>query len=330
MTPRPALLAPVFLSIVVCTYNRCESLKDTLRSVAQQVLPAGVGLEVVVIDNNSTDGTKAAVEQFAKSAPFPVRYVLEKSQGIGYARNRGLMTAQGDYILFMDDDAVAESEWAASVYRCFEETQADIVGGKIIPLWTTARPEWLTNDLLGPMPRVDYGPERKKLGEGAVFLTTNCSLRRSKIAKLGMFDVTLGRKGNRWIGGEDWELCWRWEKQGAAIYYEPSAVVRHKVGAERVTPEFYRKWFVDIGYTQAHQTDWKWHHALSIIPAWRWGKLIEAGICYAKARRAGNENRLLQAELWWRFQTSFLKERAAHWRGRLRGADTPACPFSKA
>ena len=319
------------ISIVVCTYNRCESLKDTLRSLAKQVLPAGLALEVVVIDNNSADRTKAVVEEFSREAVFPLRYVVEKNQGIGYARNRGLLSAQGEFVLFIDDDAVAEPDWLASIARCFQETGADMVGGKVVPLWLTPKPAWLSNDLLGPMPRVDYGDKRKNLGAGsAAFLTTNCGLRRSKLDRFGIFDVTLGRKGNRWIGGEDFELCERWAKQGAVIFYEPAAVVRHKVGAERVTPEFYKKWFVDIGYTQAHQMDWKWHHAVSIIPAWRWKKLAEAGLRYLRSRKQADEAARLQAELWWRFQTSFLKERAAHWAGRLRGAASPSCPFSKA
>ncbi|MCM8812087.1 MAG: glycosyltransferase [Candidatus Omnitrophica bacterium] len=319
------------ISIVVCTYNRCESLRDTLRSLLWQEASAGILGEVIVVDNNSVDQTREVVEEFARQGGFPVRYVLERSQGIAYARNRGLLAAREEIVLFMDDDAVAEPGWMGAVARCFQETGADMVGGKVIPMWLTPRPEWLSNDLLGPMPRVDYGSQRKRLGpDNAAFLTTNCALRRSKLPKYGIFDVTLGRRGDRWVGGEDFELCERWARQGAEIYYEPSAVVHHKVGAERVTPEFYRKWFVDIGYTQAHQTDWKWHHLVSIIPAWRWKKLAEAGIRYVRAKGSASESARLQAELWWRFQTSFLKERFAHWTGRLRGSVNPACPFSRA
>ncbi len=99
------------LSIVVCTYNRAESLLDTIDSLVRQRLAPGSSFEVVVIDNNSKDGTRAAVESFKKS-PWPVRYFFEAQQGLGYARNRGLREAQGDFILFIDDDAMAEETWA--------------------------------------------------------------------------------------------------------------------------------------------------------------------------------------------------------------------------
>ena len=294
------------LSAVVCSYNRCESLRDTLRSLKEQSVGGDLSLEIIVVDNNSTDRTRQIVEEAAADSPWPIRYIFETRQGIAYARNRGLHAAQGEYVAFIDDDAVADPDWAASVFRCFEETKADMVGGKVIPLWLAEKPAWITNDLLGPMPRVDYGPARKRCAPQETFLTTNCALRRPSAIQYGVFDSTLGRRGQRWVGGEDLELCQRWIGAGAVVTYEPSAIVHHKVGPERMTPAFYRRWFEDIGYTQAHQMSWKPHFRISVMPVWRWKEFFSAGVNYFKTRAPlVPEEKKLHTELWWIFQKSF-------------------------
>ncbi len=314
------------VTAVVCTYNRCTSLQDTLHSLVTQRVSPGVALDILVIDNNSTDETKQVVDRWTTQSAWPVRYVVEPSQGIAYARNRGLLSAQGDIVAYIDDDAIADPRWIESLVACFNATDADMVGGKIAPLWLTARPGWLADDLMGPITAFDLGSARRQCTKTQeAFLTTNCALRRASATRFGIFDVTLGRRGTRWVGGEDFELFIRWLKQGATIVYEPTARVQHKIGPERVSPHFYRRWFEDVGYTQAHQLDWKWHYRLSIVPVWRWKKLTEAAVNYLRTRAGRSTDELkLQAELWWLFQRSFLKERIDHWFGKR------ACHFADA
>jgi glycosyltransferase involved in cell wall biosynthesis len=314
------------VSAVVCTYNRAESLRDTLNSLKRQTLGPGLRLELVVVDNNSRDQTKDVVTESAYGTPYPIQYVVESRQGIAYARNRGLQAARGAYVAYVDDDAVAAPAWIDALVRCFEETGADLVGGKIEPLWLTPRPRWLVDDLMGPITAFDLGATRKRCASRReAFLTTNCALRAASAKRYGLFDVSLGRRGSRWVGGEDFDLFHRWLAQGASIFYEPGAVVQHKVSPERVTPAFYHRWFEDVGYTQGHQLDWKWHYRASVLPAWRWTKLLKAGIHYAAAKTIPvDEAKRLRAELWWKFERSFAKERLDHWRNRM------PCRFAKA
>jgi len=306
------------ISGVVCTYNRCESLRETVASLTAQRLGEGLTLEIVVIDNNSTDHTPRIVQEAEKASRWPIRYVPEPVQGVAHARNRALESARGEYIAFVDDDALAEPTWAEAIARCFHDTGADLVGGKVEPLWLTERPGWLSDELMGPIMAVDFGPQRKRCAGGETFLTTNCALRRAGIGRYGGFDASLGRRGRRWIGGEDVELCRRWLARGAHVVYEPAAVVKHKVEAARVTPEFYRRWFEDIGYTQAHQLTEKWHYRLSVLPAWRWKTLLAAGAQYASTRGRGDDAGRFRAQLWWLFERSFLRERMDHWLGKRR------------
>ena len=313
----------MLISAIVCTYNRCESLRDTLRSLDRQLLPHDMTFEIVVVDNGSVDRTNDVVQEAAREGHWLINYVMEPRLGIAFARNTGLRTARGTYVAFVDDDAVAGPGWVAAIVRAFEETGADMVGGRVTPLWLTSRPSWLSEDLMGPIMSSEHGPVRKRCTT-ETFLTTNCALKRVSLAQFGMFDESLGRRGERWVGGEDLELCQRWLRLGAVVLYEPTAVVEHKVSPQRVTPEFYRRWFEDIGYTQAHQLDWKWHYSFSIVPVWRWGKLLYAGARFGWTRVVpSNETSRLRAEMWWRFQRSFLRERVDHYRRK-----TP-CHFSQ-
>lgn len=319
------------ISAVVCTYNRAASLRDTLRSLKRQEVRQGTTLDIIVVDNNSTDDTACVVEETARQIRRPVRYFRERNQGIGFARNRGLSAATGDVVAFIDDDVIVEAGWAQALTECFEQTGADMVAGKIVPLWLTDRPEWLRDELMGPITALNFGPSRKRLQFHQPILGANVAIRRVSAERFGPFDGTLGRRGTRWVGGEDLDMFQRWLRQGAVIFYDPAAVVRHKVEPERVTPQFYRRWFIDIGYTQGHQLEWKWHYGLSVMPYWRWAKLLKAGVRYAWTQAIpAVEARRFSAELWWLFQRSFLIERFVHWMDRWPGVRMPSCRFSAA
>lgn len=108
------------LSIVVATYNRAPYLLRTLESLARQTLSPGL-FEILVVNNNSSDNTPEVVAGFAGSHPqLQVRMVTETSQGISYARNCGIASSVGQYIVFIDDDEEANPEFAKS-YFCFFE-----------------------------------------------------------------------------------------------------------------------------------------------------------------------------------------------------------------
>jgi glucosyl-dolichyl phosphate glucuronosyltransferase len=317
------------VSVVICTYNRASSLQDTLKSLTAQQVGARTSFNIIVVDNNSRDHTAELVEAAAKTSPFPMRRVVETQQGIGWARNRGLEEAQGDYIFFIDDDAVAAPDWISKMTAAMEASGADFMGGRITPLWMTEKPSWLVDNLCGPIVRQDYGPERRPVKAHEGFLTANVVFRKKSIEKFGKFNPVLGRKGDRWIGGEDFELFTRWFHQGAKIYYEPSGVVQHKVEPQRVTPEFYRKWFVDIGYTQGHQMEWKNHYRWLILPVWRWKLLLKSFVEFLASGFKGSADEKFQKEIWWRFQSSFFAERAAHWLSHWKGGSPEDCEFLK-
>ena len=131
------------LSIVICTHNRAESLRHALQGVAEQAVPAGESLEVIVVDNASSDHTRAVVHEAAGDRRLPIRYVLERTLGLSHARNRGIREAQGALILFTDDDVLPSPRWVEQLSGAMKRFNADAGGGAILPLWLSPPPAWL-------------------------------------------------------------------------------------------------------------------------------------------------------------------------------------------
>src|SRR5262245_47296119 len=131
------------ISVLICTYNRSGELKKTLKSLEAMVAPLDLRWELLVIDNNSNDDTRAVVEEFARTAGFTVRYVFTAEQGLCHARNTGIREAKGDILVFTDDDITVDSYWLLSLQDIFARFACMGVAGKIVPLWTCEKPVWL-------------------------------------------------------------------------------------------------------------------------------------------------------------------------------------------
>jgi GT2 family glycosyltransferase len=112
------------ISVVVVTYNRHEEVKMTIRSLmAQTIRP----LEIIVIDDNSNPPlTLESVDPVVKI----VR--TDEELGISEARNYGVKIAKGDYMAFIDDDALASKHWIAAIQQGIKEG-AEVLGGPLIP-----------------------------------------------------------------------------------------------------------------------------------------------------------------------------------------------------
>ena len=111
-------------SIIVCSYNRADSLSQTLTALRQQHVNPEITWEVIIVDNNSNDHTREVVENAQRKWP-ELHYTLEPQQGLSHARNHGIKYASGDILLFTDDDVLPESEWLKTTLIGMEEYQAD-------------------------------------------------------------------------------------------------------------------------------------------------------------------------------------------------------------
>ena len=234
----------VDVSVVICTYNRCDLLPDALESVLAQSAE-GVGFEIVVVDNNSTDATREVVESLIARGHRHVRYVFEEKQGLSYARNTGVANARGPIIAFTDDDVRVASDWVPTIKRVFDEHQeVDLVGGKVLPRWETEPPPWLTSDHWAPLALTDYGDDSFYTNsERPVCLVgANLSCRRELFDRVGLFTPDFQRVKDGIGSTEDHELQRRVWASGGQGLYVPSIVVVAEVQSDRVTKAYHRRW----------------------------------------------------------------------------------------
>jgi glycosyltransferase involved in cell wall biosynthesis len=254
------------ISVLICTYNRSELLGQTLAALSRATMPDGCTVEIVVVDNNSTDETPVVTRRAAASGPIPVRYVHERQQGKSFALNTGLSIAQGQIIALTDDDVLPSADWLVRIVSNFRAADdAVFVFGKVLPRWIVPPPpELLTiraRDIWGPLALVDYGDETIQY-DAATFGTrrlpvgANLAIRRDAIERVGGWRTDLGKVDNSLIAGEDHELCVRLFLAGLySGIYDPAVSVRHLVPASRLTRGYFRRWFYWHGRTMARMAD---------------------------------------------------------------------------
>ena len=248
------------VSILICTYNRMHLLRETLAALQALEIPAQCDLEIVVIDNNSTDGTPAVIAEAAACSSIPIRSAREPRQGKSFALNLGLSLARGDVIALTDDDVWVSPDWIARIVANFRERDVAFVFGKVLPRWSRLPPpEILTQPaqaIWGPLAIVDYGDEPadytpqsagQRLPIGA-----NLAIARDALVRVGGWRTDLGKVNNTLISGEDHEIFSRLRRHGLyAGYYDPTVTVRHFVPAARLTRAYFRRWFFWNGKTHA-------------------------------------------------------------------------------
>jgi glycosyltransferase involved in cell wall biosynthesis len=231
------------ISAVLCTYNRREAVLEAIASLVAQELPASE-YEIVVVDNRSTDGTRAAVEARFSGVPN-LRVIREERQGIAYARNTGARACESPIAAFLDDDALAPPDWLASFldrFRTLDPVPA-VIGGDMIPIFEADRPEWLTDDLLPALSvSLRWSKEARtlKLHPEEWLCELNSAYRVGPLLDVGGFPEHVGRVGENLLSNENY-VNRVLQHAGHTIYYDPAIVVRHHVPASRMQRSWFRR-----------------------------------------------------------------------------------------
>jgi glycosyltransferase involved in cell wall biosynthesis len=238
-------------SIIIPTYNRADDLDKTLQSIAG--LSPTNAWEVIVVDNNSTDHTRAVVSEASKKFPTELRYVFEGEQGRCAALNAGIRASRGAIILTTDDDVRVESDWLARSAQSLDLHDCDYVCGKVLPIWGAPRPPWLPDRggrHWAVIALLDYGDAPIELGSRAP-LGVNMAFRREAFDRAGLWDNRVGRKAGTLLGQEVREWRLRAKAAGLRGFYSPDMVVHHCIPAERLTRRYFRRWFYWHGVSRA-------------------------------------------------------------------------------
>lgn len=251
--------APLDATVLIATYNRADLLDRTLSSLARLRVRAGRRWDAVVVDNNSTDATRAVVERHASGFPVRLRYIFEARQGRSSALNAGIAAAAGTVLAMTDDDVIVDPGWldaACDALLAPDDRTVAYAGGPVRPLWEAPPPPWLDldrGDLWGTIAIQDHGSdgfvyeERQKVPLGA-----NMAATRELFARAGEFRADLGRSsGARVLGQEVPDLLARARSCGFRGVYVPAMRVEHHVPAVRLTRQYFRRWWYGKGVSRA-------------------------------------------------------------------------------
>jgi len=247
-------------SVILCTYNRSQSLGRALESLAYSVFPETTDWEILVVDNNSSDQTRAVVQNFCERYPGRYRYLFESQQGKSHALNAGIREAQGEILAFVDDDVTVEPGWLQDLTTPLHDRRCAGSGGRILPARGFVPPNWLALD--GPCNLVgalcayfnpgDTPGDLKRPPYGA-----NMAFRREMFDRYGYFRTDLGPRPNSEMRFEDTEFANRLIAAGEQLRYVPSAIVYHEIHESRVTKEFFLAWWFDFGRGWVRETNKK-------------------------------------------------------------------------
>ena len=215
------------LSIIICTYNRSRLLKKCLDSLLPQLTEE---LEIVIIDNNSPDDTALVVREYIKKHKN-IRYVCEPEIGLSHARNRGIKEAKADWILYIDDDAIAFPDLIERALYLIERADFDCVGGMYYGYFEGEKPKWIPKDF----------------GTKYLFSASLCECpfnvphggiviyRKSILYTCGGFNTTIGMSANKISYGEEIYLQKRIEDLHGKIGFDPKLKVYHLNKADRLS-----------------------------------------------------------------------------------------------
>jgi len=238
------------VSVVLCehTLDRYDMVEEAARSVLDQTYD---DVELVFV----SDGAPEVYERF--EADFGDRedvrtHCSDENNGLLVSRNTGARLATGHVVAFIDDDALAHPEWVERLVSAYETEDAKAAGGKMTPMWVAGKPDFLPEEfywLVGVTHR-GFGEGRDQPAEVRNTNGSNISFDRDVFLELGGFDADIGgRKGEKNLQGGETELCARLENEyGRGVYYNPQAVVAHKVFEYRTDP----KWLLDRAFWQGY------------------------------------------------------------------------------
>jgi GT2 family glycosyltransferase len=291
------------LVAVVCTHARPDYLRACLTGLAAQ---RGDALDVLVVDSASPPQAASCIARVAAQAG--ARLIRAAEPGLSVARNHGLAAARGDWIAFLDDDAVPSADWALSLRDAIGTLPAAgaALGGRILPSWEAPLPRWWPPALRGVLTIVEWegrGEEGRDLPKGVAVYGANMAFRTDALRAIGGFPEELGRVGTRLLSGEEVEVLDRLRAKGLRVFYDGRVTVRHSIQRDRLRPG----WLLD----RMH-----WQGATDALRDRRRGLARRAPGAAAKL--------LLQSPLllWPSHSPSLLRARcgAAYNLGYLRGA----------
>ena len=242
-------------SIIICCYNSASRLPETLRYIAKQQFNLGIGLEVIVVNNNSSDDTSAVAEAVWQSLEpsFPLIVVDEPTPGLSSARDKGIATSTYDHIIFCDDDNLFSENYVAEIYNIFSQSvDIGVIGTPSEPVYLQPAPQWFIEHefffAIGTQndKAADITDSRGFVWGAGVALSKEAL---NTLNNTGYKKLLSGRMGNKMTTGEDVELCFCLKALGYRIFYTDSCSLKHVMPADRFKIDKFYQLSFQNGYS---------------------------------------------------------------------------------
>lgn len=253
-------MSEVSVSIVICSANRATTLARTLDVFHRISVPFGWEVELIVVDNASTDGTRQVVASFDRP-DIVSRYLFEPKRGKGNALNTGIAAARGEILLFTDDDVRPADDWIEKLARPLVSGEAEAVGGKILLAPYLIRP-WLSDSYK----RWLAWCEEPDPAYSLELIGANMGILRTALRYVPAFDPELG-PGAAGLG-EDTLLSWQMVKAGLRVRFIPEAVVVHHPDEARLRRSSWLSMARSHGRKDAYILH-HWKHEILTVPILR-------------------------------------------------------------
>ena len=214
----------IILAIVICTFKRDILLDKCLKSIVPQI---NTTIEILVIDNKSSENTKKVVESYSNSFSN-IKYFSEPNIGLSHARNRGIKEAKSDWILYLDDDTIAFSDLIERALYLVSRGDFDCVGGMYYGYFDVEKPKWIPENF---GTKSKYSDDLQlcpfNVPHGCVVLYKKLTLN-----KIGCFDLQLGMNGGKIRYGEEVMLQKKIYENNGKIAFDPNLKIYHLVNKD--------------------------------------------------------------------------------------------------
>lgn len=218
----------MFLSVIICTRNRSAELLNSLSCLVDQV-ELFPDVEVVVVDNGSTDNTRKVVETVSGAISDRFIYVYEAEPGLCLARNRGRKVARGQILAYIDDDVLIGDSWIKMICDHFHAGISDCLAGKVEIASEKKMPDWLSADLHWILGKTLMGDDKKFICYPLHPQGNNFAMKRDVFDLVGGFDPRFT------LYGDETDFFRRASSHNITVYYDPSIVVIQTIPERRLT-----------------------------------------------------------------------------------------------
>jgi glycosyltransferase involved in cell wall biosynthesis len=295
------------VSVVICSHNGESRIAPTLEALAKSEV--GFPVEVILVDNNSTDGTcRTAREVWERLSPsLKLRIVQEPQLGLAYARRRGVKEAAYEYIVFCDDDNWLAPDYLSVACEILSDPKVGAAGGQAESVFEGPVPVFAYSHGFG----IALGIQALSSGDvpSGYLWGSGLAVRRSDLStvyRCPVLPLVTDRVGVlSAASGEDYEICWALRVMGKSLHYDERLKFRHFVPQQRLQLDYVLK--------QAQGSKWNFRMR-------RFAAALDV------MHRDGRAKAAVKSVLWWLFSLMSPEERRYHacrflaacgWRSRM-------------